>query len=135
MVIAKPEWYNRRNKPFYSYGMTWQGWIYFIVTISVLFTGILSQTMITSIITTAVFLFLFMDMIIASYRSMDERGKTHYSIAMRNMAWGIIITLIVTSIILDYTNAKNSLSILIMAVILVGTSLNVLTRYKLEKEN
>lgn len=74
-------------------------------------------------------------MIIASYRSMDERGKTHYSIALRNMAWGIIITLIVTSIILDYTNTKNSLSILIMVVILVGTSLNVLTRYKLEKEN
>ncbi|HEX3013824.1 MAG TPA: hypothetical protein VHO92_06095 [Methanobacterium sp.] len=136
MVIAKPEWFNRRNKPFYSYGMTWQGWIYFIVTISVLFTGIiLPQNMVTGIIITLMFLFLFMDMIIASYRSMDERGKTHYSIAMRNMAWGIIITLIVTSIILDYTNTKNSLSILIMAVILVGTSLNVLTRYKLEKEN
>jgi hypothetical protein len=42
---------------------------------------------IISIIVTAVFLFLFMDMIIASYKSMDEMGKMHYSIAMRNMAW------------------------------------------------
>lgn len=62
MVIAKPEWFNRRNKPFYSYGMTWQGWIYLIVTISVLFTGIiLPQNMVTGIIITLMFLFLFMD--------------------------------------------------------------------------
>ncbi len=135
MVIAKPEWYNRRNKPSYSYGMTWQGWIYFIVTISVLFIGILSQNTIISIITTVAFLFLFMNMIIASYKSMDERGKTHYSIAMRNMAWVMIITVIITSIILDYINVKNSISILIVAITLVGALTNILTRYKLQKEN
>jgi hypothetical protein len=136
MVIAKPEWYNRRNKPFYNYGMTWQGWIYFIVTISVLLTGIMMpQNMIISIIITAVFLFLFMDMIRASYKSMDERGKAHYSIAMRNMAWAIIITMIITAIILDYTNMKNNISILIVSITLVGALTNILTRHKLEKEN
>ena len=136
MVIAKSEWFKKGKSGFYSFKMPWQGWIYLIATISVLFTGMmLPQNIIISIIVTAVFLFLFMDMIIASYKSMDERGKMHYSIAMRNMAWGMIITLITVSIILSYTNIKNNLNILIVSVTLIGCLINVLTRYKLQKEN
>ena len=76
MVIAKPEWYNQRNKPFYSYGMTREGWVYFMGIILALFTGIMSyQNMALSLTALGVFLFLFMDMTIASYKSMDERAK------------------------------------------------------------
>ncbi len=136
MVIAKPEWYNRRNKPFYSYGMTREGWVYFIGIILALFTGIMSyQNMILSLTALGVFLFLFMDMTIASYKSMDERAKKHYSIAMRNMAWGMIITLITVSIIFNYINIEESTTVLIMFTAVIGSLIGFITRHKLEKEN
>ena len=136
MVIARQEWFNQRNKPFYSYGMTWQGWIYFMALLMMLFTGImLHQNMIISLIAIGAYLFLIMDMIIASYKSMDERGKMHYSTAMRNMAWGMIITIITASIIIDYANIENGTTVLIGSAGLVGGLIAFITRYKLEKEN
>ena len=136
MVIARQEWFNQRNKPFYSYGMTWQGWIYFMVILVMLFTGImLHQNMIISLIAIGAYLFLIMDMVIASYKSMDERGKMHYSIAMRNMAWGMLITIITVSIIIDYTGIKNGITVLIWSTGLVGGLTAFITRHKLEREN
>lgn len=122
MVIAKPEWYNPRNKPFYSYGMTREGGVYFMGIILALFTGIMSyQNMITSLTALGVFLFLFMDMTIASYKPIDERAKKHYSIAMRNMAWGMIITLITVSIIFNHINIEESTTVLIMFTAVIGS--------------
>ena len=136
MVIAKPEWYNIRKKSFYTYGMTWQGWIYLIAIISVLLIGLtLPQNIITNLTIDGIFIFLFMDTLIASYKSMDERGKMHYSIAMRNMAWGMMATIIITSIILNYTGINNGLNLLIIATTLIGAIIGFLTRYKLERDN
>ena len=136
MVIAKPEWYNQRNKPFYSYGMTREDGVYFMDIILALFTGIMSyQNMITSLTALGVFLFLLMDMTIASYKPMDERAKKHYSIAMRNMAWGMIITLITVSIIFNYINIEERTTVLIMFTAVIGSLIGFITRHKLEKEN
>lgn len=134
MVIAKAEWFKKR-KGFFSYEMTWQGAIYLLFTISVIFIGImLPENMIITLALTGLFLFLFFDMIYASLKSMDERAKTHYSIAMRNAAWGMIITMVVLSIISSSFNGIN-LSLLIIITALVGGVINFLTRYKLEKAN
>ena len=134
MVIAKAEWFKKR-KGFFSYEMTWQGAIYLLFTISVIFIGImLPENMIITLALSGLFLFLFFDMIYASLKSMDERAKTHYSIAMRNAAWGMIITMVVLSIISSSFNGIN-LSLLIIITALVGGVINFLTRYKLEKAN
>ena len=135
MVIAKPEWF-KKKKGFLSYEMTWQGTVYFLCTIAVFFIGLtLPQNIITNLTIGGLFLFLFMDMIMASYKSMDERGKKHYSISMRNAAWGMVITIILGSIFISYIDIKNGLEILIVFTALVGGSIGFITRQKLEKEN
>ena len=136
MVIAKPEWFKKRKSDFHSFEMAWQGWIYLIIIILVLFIGLaVPQNMVNDLITGSVFTFLFIDMITASYKSLDERGKMHYSISMMNMAWGMLITIIMGSIVLSYNDIKNGLGILIMVTALVGSLISLLTRRKLEKEN
>jgi hypothetical protein len=72
----------------------------------------------------------------ASLKSMDERAKLHYSIAMRNAAWGMIITMILIFMILSsFNDVKANLSLLIIFTALVGGIINFATRYKLEKES
>ncbi len=135
MVITKPEWF-KKKKDFNSFEMSWQGWIYLTITILVLFVGLtVPQNMVDNLITGGLFIFLFTDMMISSYKSMDERGKRHYSIAMMNMAYGMLITIILGFIVLSYNDIKNGLGILVMFTALVGSLIGFLTRYKLEKEN
>lgn len=136
MVIAKPEWF-KKKKGFFSFEMTWQGVVYLIATVSLIFIGImLPENMIISIIITGLFLFLFFDMMYASLKSMDERAKMHYSIAMRNAAWGMIITMIMISTILySFNDIKANLGVLIVTTALVGGIINFATRYKLEKDS
>lgn len=136
MVIAKPEWF-KKKKGFFSYEMTWQGTVYLIVTASLIFIGMmLPQNIITTITITGLFLFLFFDMMYASLKSMDERAKMHYSIAMRNAAWGMVITMIIISIIMSsFSGIKANLGILIIVTALFGGIINFITRYKLEKES
>jgi hypothetical protein len=135
MVIAKPEWFKSKNGGFFSHEMPWQGTVYLIVTVSVLLTGILlSQDLIANLMVIAAFLFLFTDAMSASLKSMDEREKQHFSIAMTNTAWGMIITMIIISIILSsFEGIKANLSVLFIITALVGGVINFVTRYKLEK--
>ena len=89
MVIAKPEWF-KKNKGILSLGVTWQGTVYLLATVSLIFIGMmLPQNVIITVTISALFLFLFFDAMYASLKSMDERAKLHYSIAMRNAAWGM----------------------------------------------
>ncbi len=136
MVIAKPEWF-KKKKGFFSFEMTWQGTVYLVATASLIFIGImLPQNIIISVIITGLFLFLFFDMMYASLKSMDERAKMHYSIAMRNAACGMIITMIMFSTILySFNDIKANLGVLIITTALVGGIINFATRYKLEKDS
>ena len=138
MVIAKPEWFKRRRGGFWSYEMQWQGAVYMIITVSWLFVGIIfiPQNLINSIIFTAVFLFLIMDGIIASVKSLDEREQMQYAISMRNAAWGMIIAVVVLMITASNFNVtKTDLYKLIMLAILAGGMVGLITRYKLQKES
>lgn len=136
MVIAKPEWF-KKKKGFFSFEMTWQGTVYLVATASLIFIGImLPQNIIISVIITGLFLFLFFDMMYASLKSMDERAKMHYSIAMRNAAWGMIITMIMFSTILySFNDIKSNLGVLIVTTALVGGIINFVSRFKLEKDS
>lgn len=136
MVIAKPEWF-KKNKGILSLGVTWQGTVYLLATVSLIFIGMmLPQNVIITVTISALFLFLFFDAMYASLKSMDERAKLHYSIAMRNAAWGMIVTMILIFMILSsFNDVKANLSLLIIFTALVGGIINFATRYKLEKES
>ncbi|MFA0848052.1 MAG: hypothetical protein ACC614_10830 [Methanobacterium formicicum] len=137
MVIAKAEWFKRKNGGFFSHKMPWQGIVYLIITVSVLLTGILiSQDLIPNLIVIAAFLFLFTDAMNASLKSMDEREKQHYSIVMTNTAWGMIITMIIISIVLsNFNGIKANLSVLFIITAIVGGVISLVTRHKLERES
>ena len=136
MVIAKSEWFNNKKGKYFNFGVTWQGGIYILLLLSVLFIGfMLPQTIIIQLIVSGVFIFLMMDFVIASYRAMDEREKSHYSIAMRNMAWGMIVTMVLVSITLSYFDVKNSLNFLIFATGFVGAIIGIVSNYKLKRDN
>ena len=136
MVIAKSEWFNNKKGKYFNFGVTWQGGIYILLLLSVLFIGfMLPQTIIIQLIVSGVFIFLMMDFVIASYRAMDEREKSHYSIAMRNMSWGMIITMVLISITLSYFDVKNSLNFLIFATGFVGAIIGIVYNYKLKRDN
>ena len=117
--------------------MTWQGAVYLLATLSLIFIGMmLPQNVIITVTISALFLFLFFDAMYASLKSMDERAKLHYSIAMRNAAWGMIVTMILIFMILSsFNDVKAKLSLLIIFTALVGGIINFATRYKLEKES
>ena len=135
MVIAKPAWFKRKNQGFLGYQITWQGAVYLTVAIIGLLFGILfTENLIINLIATVLFLFLFMDALSASLKSLDERERMHSAIAMRNAAWGMIITMIIMSIIFSsFSGIKANLSILFIITALIGGIINVMTLYKLER--
>lgn len=135
MVIAKSEWFKRLDGGFWNYKTPWQGYIYLSGTVLVLFTGIMSPYWYISWICSGLFLFLFFDGMYATVKAMDERDKEHYSIAMRNMAWGMIITMIVLSMLSTELIFLKNLSWLIIITAGVGGLINLLTRYKLDRDN
>jgi len=95
----------------------------------------LPQDIITTLTIGGLFLFLIIDVQYASLKTMDERERLHYSIAMRNMAWGMIVTIVMVSLVMLNFNDEVNLGVLIVALGLVGFIINVTTRYKLEKSN
>ena len=134
-MIAKPEWF-KKSKGIFSFEITWQGAVYLLATLSLIFIGMmLPQNVIITVTISALFLFLFFDAMYASLKSMDERAKLHYSIAMRNTAWGMIATIVMVSLVMLNFNDEVNLGVLIIATGLVGFIVNVATRYKLEKSN
>lgn len=135
MVIAKSEWFKRVDGGFWNYKTPMKGSIYLLCTSLILVLGILSPFMYVGLICSGLFLFLFFDGMYATVKAMDERDKEHYSIAMRNMAWGMIITMIVLSMLsTEFVFLKN-VSWLIIITAGVGGLINFLTRYKLDRDS
>jgi len=136
-VIAKPEWFKKKGGGIFSYKIPWQGTVYTIATIAVIFIGImLPQNIIIELIILAVFLFLIMDAQIATWNSLDERERTHASIATRNTAWGLIIILVIVMVVTSNLDiAKENLYRLIFLAAFGGAIIGIITRYKLQKEN
>ncbi|MDD3985321.1 MAG: hypothetical protein PHY59_05435 [Methanobacterium sp.] len=135
MVIAKSEWFKNKNGSFFDLKMPWQGYVYLLCMATVmLFGGIfLPDNPITNITIGGLFIFLLFDMMYAKLKSMDERAKSHYSIAMRNSSW-MIITGIMSYIILTSFNTMN-LPLLFIITGGIGGIISIATHYKLEKNN
>jgi hypothetical protein len=66
---------------------------------------------------------------------MDERDKSHYNTAMRNMSWAIVISIIFLSSLISLDIIKSNLEILIFVPLVIGGIVNGLTRYKLRIED
>lgn len=98
-MIGKPEWFQRRK--YGGWGLapkTWQGWLYIIIFVLLLFTIQLLPLNFWIKLTATLFLgiILVIDTIIMmSYIAKDEREKIHEAIAERNALWAIIIVLCV----------------------------------------
>lgn len=126
----------QKSKGIFSFEITWQGAVYLLATLSLIFIGmILPQNIIITIIIGGLFLFLIIDAQYAFLKTLDEREYLHYSIAMRNTAWGMIVTIVMVSLVMLNFNDEVNLGVLIIATGLVGFIINVATRYKLEKSN
>ena len=137
MVITKPEWFKRKDGGIFNYKIPWQGTVYMIATIAVLFIGMmLPQNILIELTVLIVFLFLIIDAQIAAWDSLDERERMHASIAIRNTSLGLIIFLVIAMVIasnLDIT--KESLYRLIFLAVFGGAAVGIITRYKLQREN
>jgi hypothetical protein len=137
MVIAKPEWFKRKDGGIFNYKIPWQGTVYMMATVAVLFIGMmLPQNILIELIVLIVFLFLIIDAQIATWDSLDERERIHASIALRNTSLGLIIFLVIAMVIasnLDIT--KGSLYRLIFLAVFSGAAIGIITRYKLQREN
>jgi uncharacterized membrane protein HdeD (DUF308 family) len=137
LVIAKPEWFKKRNrKGFWSYELPWQGTLYMICTLSLIFVGmLLPQNLLNSVLITVLFLFLFMDGIIANVKSLDEREQMQYSISMRNTVWGMIIALAVLLVLSSSFNIDQlDLYRSIFVAVFAGGIIGIITRYKLHRD-
>lgn len=137
MVIAKPEWFKRKDGGFFNYKIPWQGAVYILATTAIPFIGMkLPQNILIELIILIIFLFLIIDAQIATWDSLDERERMHASIAIRNTSLGLIIFLVIALAIasnLDITG--ESLYRLIFLAVFSGAAIGIITRYKLQKES
>ena len=134
MVIAKVEWFKSKEKGF-GY-KTWQGNVFLLFIILILFSSIFlsSYMVLLGWILCGLFLFLFFDCLFASVKAMDERDQKHYSIAMRNVAWSMLITMIVISMISTYFVFLKNIMWFIYITGAVGFVVGTLTKHKLNKD-
>jgi hypothetical protein len=134
MVIAKTSWFKKENGSYFYRKKPWQGYMYIICMAALIFFRALfiHDNPIANLIIYGLFLFLLIDMMYVKLKLMDERAKSHYSIAMRNASWGMIITGIMGYSILTTFNIMN-LPLLIIITGVIGAIINIITHYRLEK--
>jgi hypothetical protein len=135
VVIAKSEWFKREDGGFFGSKNPWQGNIFLICTVLVLLIGILSFNVYFGWLCSGIFLFLFCDAMYAGFKTMDERDKQHYSIAMRNTAWAMLLTMIILSTLSTEIVFLKNINWLIMITAGIGGITNILTRYKLNRDS
>lgn len=133
LVIAKAEWFKSRGKGF-GY-KTWQGNAYLLIIILILLSSIFisSYMEVLGWILCVLFLFLFFDGLYASVQAMDERDQKHYSLTMRNMAWGMLITMIVLFLLSDYLIFLKNIMWVIYITGAVGFVVATVTKHRLDK--
>lgn len=147
MIIAKPEWFERRKYGGWGVGIkTWQGAVYLsLLFLSLFVIIIISYLFLKSIIAMFAFiglwlLFLFVDLGPITWKlKRDEREIMHEAIAERNAAWGMMFVLVVGVLIeLIYNIIINRIVYVnpfIVIALIVGIVIKSITNYKLEKTN
>lgn len=134
MVIAKSEWFKRKNTgDFRIFGYPQQG-IAYIILICLLTIGvILPEDLLTKIIVLVLFLFLFIDFLTAYQKSLDERQLIHHAIVYRNVFLGMAIISVVIPIPLNYNPNQENIVYLIGLLLFSGCLIAVTTYCQLNK--
>ncbi len=133
LVVAKKEWFKGKEKGI-GY-KTWQGNVFLLVIILIQLSSVfLSMYMeILGWILSSLFIFLLFDGIYASVQALDERDQQHYSLSMRNMAWGMIITMIVLFMLSKYLVFLQNVMWVLYITAAVGFVVAQLTKHKLDR--
>lgn len=79
------------------------------------------------------FLFLLFDGLYASLKAMDERNRHHYSLAMRNTALAMLITMIVLFMLSGYLTFLKNIMWAIYITCAVGFVVAILTKRKIDR--
>ena len=135
MVIAKSEWFKRKETDgFRIFGYPQQG-IAYILLICLLTIGvILPEDLLTKIIVLVLFLFLVIDCLMAYQKSLDERQLIHHAIIYRNVFLGMAIISVMIPIPLNYNQNHGNMLNLIGMLLLSGCLMAVVTHYQLNKQ-
>jgi|GEM_PF-1440830 len=133
MVVAKPEWFKRRNRDgFRIFGYPQQGIVYLILISLITICAILPGDLLIKITLVTLFSFLFIDCLIAYQKSLDERQIIHHAIVYRNVFLGIAITAVMIPIFLNY-NPSETVFNLWGLLIFSGCLIAIVTYHQLNK--
>lgn len=141
MIIAKPEWFERRK--YWIKIKTWQGVVYtgifFILLLTSVLIAIKTESPIFAIIYGLIFAFYIVDTHGVLWKiKRDEREKMLDAIAERNVAYGMMLILSLGLIFeLVYNILQNRVYVdpFIVIALVAGKVIRDLTNYKMEKEN
>lgn len=134
MVIAKSEWFKRKNTGnFRIFGYPQQGIAYLLLIFLLTAVVILPEDLLTKIIVLVLFLFLFVDCLMAYQKSLDERQLIYHAIVYRNVFLGIAITALIIPILLNYNPNYEIIFNLMGLVIFSGCLIAAVTYCQLNK--
>ncbi len=133
LVIAKEEWFKSKEK---GVGYeTWQGNVFLLVIILIVLSSIFLSTYskVVGWILCVLFLFLLLDGLHASVKAMDKQDKHHYSLAMKNTALSMLITMIVLFMISGYLIFLKNIMWIIYITCAVGFVVAILNKRKIDR--
>ena len=137
MIIRKNEWFKRDRKALFGYDISWQGYTYIAVIgfFPLILVSIFPENPVIYIIYGALLIIFVIDMV-DILLSKDERERMHEAIAWRNASFSMIIAIFIAIIIQSFYNFTQEIFyLLLIAVIVVGCAVMVITKHKLEREN
>ncbi len=143
MIIARPEWFNRRKYGGWGVGIkSWQGAVYIIC---IFFALVLIQvlpfwnTTERLILTFGWLIFLLLDLVDVMWKiKKDERERIHEAIAERNAAWGMMLVLVIGVVVeVLYYGLQQRLYVdpFLIGALIVGVIIKSFTNYWLEKND
>ena len=136
MAIAKSEWFKRKNTAkFRILGYPKQGIAYVLLVLLLTTGAILSGNFFIKIAVIVLFIFLFMDGLVAYQKSLDERQLIHHAIVYRNVFLGMALTSVIIPISLNYNPNHETIFNLIGLLLFSGCLIAIVTYCQLNKRN
>ncbi|UTB32177.1 MAG: hypothetical protein NKF70_11850 [Methanobacterium sp. ERen5] len=133
MVIAKEEWFKSKDTGI-GYE-TWQGNVFLLVIILIVLSSIFISNYMKVVgwILCVLFLVLFFDGLYAIMKAMDKQSRHHYSLAMRNTALAMLITMIILFMLSGYLIFLKNIMWVIYITGAVGFVVAILTKRKIDR--
>lgn len=141
-MIGKPEWFARRK--YGGWGLfptTWQGFVYLLVFVLIIFATQLAPTDEARIVATAIVGgILVLDTIDIMFRlKKDERDTIHEALAERNALWAILLVLVLGVAFEAAQSIAASgqfvVDPVIIAAIVIGLIVKAISNYYLDKKD